>query len=111
MSKEDTTNNFLHFAILIVQEETVFSESLEDHQSVRIVLYLHQNGTSIRSVVYAFASNSPAAAKSRIDKMIIKGLISEKEEQFPPKRKWLELTKKGERVAEHLLAIQRILSE
>lgn len=88
-----------------------FKGAIDDYHSVRIILYLHNNGTSIRSVVYAQASNSPAAAKSRIDDMIQSGLIHEKEEHLPPKRKWLELTKKGEGVAEHLLAIQQILSE
>lgn len=89
----------------------MFKGTIDDYHSIRIILYLKEYGSSIRSAVYAHAANSPVVAKKRIDDMIICGLINENEEQFPPKRKWLELTKRGERVAEHLLAIQRILSE
>ena len=89
----------------------MFKGRVDDDHSIRIIFYLHEHGSSIRSAVYAYASNSPAVAKKRIDDMIEAGIIIEKEEQFPPKRKWLTLTKKGEEVAEHLLAIERILSE
>ena len=88
----------------------MFKGTIDDYHSIRIIFYLQEN-SSIRSAVYAYASNSPAVAKKRIDDMIRAGVITENEEPFPPKRKWLKLTKKGERVAEHLLAIQRILSE
>ena len=92
-----------------VKLETI--EVLGDYHSMKILLLLHENGTTMRSIVYAMIPSSSNTLKIRLDNLLESGLISEKEEKFPPKRKWVELTKKGERVAEHLLAIQKILSE
>ena len=86
-------------------------EVLGDYHSMKILLLLHEKGTTMRSVVYAIIPSSSNTLKIRLDTLLDNGLIAEREEKFPPKRKWVELTKKGERVAEHLLAIQRILSE
>ena len=41
--------------------------------------------------------------------MINSGLVTEDEEPFPPKRKWVELTPKGRQVAEKLAEIEKIL--
>lgn len=86
-------------------------EVLGDYHSMKILLLLHANGTMMRSVVYARIPSSSNTLKIRLDALLESGLIVEREEKFPPKRKWVELTKKGEKVAEHLLAIERILSE
>jgi predicted transcriptional regulator len=94
-----------------VKEESSALERLEDYYAMRIILYLHRNGQSVRTVVYARAANSPNTARVKIDRMIANGLISEIEEEIPPKRKWIELTDKGKKVAEHLLEIEEILTE
>lgn len=82
---------------------------IDDYHSMRILLYLNEHGQSVRTVVYAQASNSWSTAKPRIDRMIESGLIDEIEEEHPPKRKWVSLTEKGRNVAKHLLELEIIL--
>lgn len=89
--------------------ETAFIKAIQDGHSVRILIYLLNNGRSVRTSVYYQASNSANTAKNKIDHMIDSNLIKEVEEPFPPKRKWVELTDKGRKVAEKLAEIEGIL--
>ena len=78
---------------------------------MKIILLLHEKGTTMRTIVYTLIPSSSNTLKQRLDNLLEAGLIQEREEQFPPKRKWVELTKKGEEVATHLMAIEKILSD
>lgn len=86
-------------------------EILEDYHSMKVLLLLYEKGKSMRSIVYASIPSSSNTLKLRLDNLLQNGLIQEKEEQFPPKRKWVELTEKGKRVAEHLLEIEKVLTD
>jgi predicted transcriptional regulator len=43
--------------------------------------------------------------------MIESGLLLGRDELVPPKRKWVELTDKGRKVAEKLEGIEKVLKE
>jgi DNA-binding HxlR family transcriptional regulator len=84
---------------------------VEDIHSMRVLLKLKDEGRMVRSVLYARLPSAPNTSQKRIDRMIDAGLISEVEEPFPPKRKWVELTDKGRQVAEKLAEIEKILGD
>lgn len=84
-------------------------DALEDHHSIRILIYLLSKGKVVKTKIYDEASNSSNTAQKRIAKMVGAGLLIESEEEFPPKRKWIELTPKGRKVARLLLEVESAL--
>ncbi|QLH74971.1 MAG: hypothetical protein HPY73_05650 [Methanomassiliicoccales archaeon] len=82
---------------------------IPDNISIQILYCLHQNGRMVKSVLYSRLEKSNKTIQPRVDEMVATGLISETIEERPPKRKWVELTEKGRKVAEKLEEIEGIL--
>ena len=86
-------------------------DGIEDYYAVKVLLVLLQDGRSARTAVYGKISKSFATAQKRVDRLIAVGLVLEHAETSMPGRKWVELTPRGIKVAEHLASIDRILEQ
>ncbi|MFA5311957.1 MAG: hypothetical protein WC375_01405 [Methanomassiliicoccales archaeon] len=65
----------------------------------------------VKSVLYARMEKSNKTIQPRVDEMVLTGLIKETIEDNPPRRKWVELTDKGQKIAEKLEEIEGILEK
>ena len=82
---------------------------LEFAHALKVIYALQMEGATSKSVLYSMISTNGRTIKDRIDTLSEVGLIEEIAIDKPPYRA-LQLTKKGKEMAEHIVAIERILN-
>ncbi|TFG55289.1 MAG: hypothetical protein E4H30_07575 [Methanomassiliicoccus sp.] len=84
---------------------------LEQKHALRLLSCLYLNGKSNRSNLYNAISKTTTAPMKRVNELIALGLIEETIHENAPFTKHVTLTEKGKQVAEHIIKIEKILSE
>ena len=73
---------------------------LEETNAMKVLLALKKEGNISRAVLYNLVSKSNRTVMVRVNELIEAGLIKEYAQQTSPFSRYLELTEKGEKVAE-----------
>jgi DNA-binding HxlR family transcriptional regulator len=84
---------------------------LEQRHALKLLSCLYCNGKYQRSNLYNAISKTTTAPMKRVNELIALGLIKETVTGSAPFTKQVELTEKGKLVAEHIVEIEKILSE
>ncbi len=87
------------------------AQSLEDTQMIGILLVLLKQGPIPTTVLSGMLAKGSGTTINKLGKLIDQGLVKDRREDAFPRRRILELTDRGRRVAEHLKAIDDILNE
>jgi len=77
---------------------------------ILMTLYQHE-GEMMKTVVMSMLTTSLSRTTERFDKLESLGLVTIKKTNMRGSGHWVSLTEKGKQIAEHLIAIEKILSD
>ena len=94
---------------LVVKYSGLNVGSLEQAHALKILIILAAEGPMSRSVLYGQVISSNRTMKDRVNELMALGLLEDVLIDERPYRA-LQLTERGREVAEHVAAIERILT-
>ncbi len=95
--------------LLLVKYSELKIGLLEEAHAMKILVILHNEGPTSKSVLYGMVTSSNRTMLDRVNELTDVGLIEEVPINKPPYRA-LSLTKKGEELAVHIAAMEKVLS-
>jgi len=84
-------------------------EVLEERYMMQILLALSEQPEVYRGQLYSTLSTGSKTVADKINKLKKLGLVSERVEGKKPIRRYLSLTENGKKIAEDLMALERIV--
>jgi DNA-binding HxlR family transcriptional regulator len=84
-------------------------EVLEERYMMQILLALSEQPEVYRGQLYSTLSTGSKTVADKINKLKKLGLVSERVEGKKPIRRYLFLTERGKRIAEALMALERMI--
>lgn len=84
---------------------------LEKTYAMRILIILSKEGPMSRTAIYENMSSAPRTPMDRVNELLATRLIEEIPRPSNPRIMLIQLTKKGEKVAKHLVEIEKEITE
>jgi predicted transcriptional regulator len=85
-------------------------KGMEDRHKISILIFLLENGPSMKSRIYENISTNPRMA-DKIDELAEMGLVTIEQRRFENNAMFVSLTPKGTAVAKRLCEIELLISE